>query len=80
MTSTTKTYSRPRPFVGLTSNGRRECLASSTSTPPKKGVVAMVGPFKTNRGAAFYCLHPSLFFRSVNHCEELAAAYKEARQ
>ncbi len=67
-----KTYSRPRPFVALTNKGTRECLMSSTSRPTKKYITRMVGPFKTQRGAAFYRNHPSLFFRSINQVELLA--------
>lgn len=72
----TKRYSRPRPFVALTRNNKRETLMCSTNAPAKKYIVAMVGPFKTNRGAAFYRANPGLFFKSVNQVERIAKEVK----
>ena len=67
-----KTFSRPRPFVAVTEDGKRETLVCSSNQPPKKYIRVMFGPFKTNRAARFFRANPAIFARSVNQIEQLA--------
>lgn len=67
-----KTYSRPRPFVAVTEDGKRETLMSSSNQPTKKYIRVMFGPFKTFRAARFFRSNPAIFARSINQIERLA--------
>lgn len=67
-----KRYTRPRPFVALTVDGRRETLTASSKQPTKAYIIAMFGPFKTFRAARFFRSNPAIFARSINQIEQLA--------
>lgn len=70
---------RPRPYVGITSNGDRETFRSLSNPTPEvygKQYTAVIGPFRTVRGAEFM----RLYGRANPHLQTVADAERLAKE